>query len=190
MLAMVLNRIGAPLDATERPDPLPGPGEVRLKVSACGVCRTDLHVVDGELPHPRVPIIPGHEIVGRIDRSVPASAACKLGSASACPGWAIPARLCPCCATGHENLCDNPEFTGYSRDGGFATMTIADARFAFPLGEAGEDFEPRALALRRAYRLAVVQDRPAQRRAAGAGGPLWFWRRRAYSGPGRDPTGA
>ena len=139
MRAMVLNRIGAPLEAIERPDPLPGPGEIRLKISACGVCRTDLHVVDGELPHPRVPIIPGHEIVGRIDRLGPGVSGLSLGERIGVPWLGHTCQTCPCCATGHENLCDNPEFTGYSRDGGFATMTIADARFAFPLGETGED---------------------------------------------------
>ena len=190
MRAMVLNRIGAPLEAIERPDPLPGPGEIRLKISACGVCRTDLHVVDGELPHPRVPIIPGHEIVGRIDRLGPGVSGLTIGERIGVPWLGHTCQTCACCATGHENLCDNPEFTGYSRDGGFATMTIADARFAFPLGETGEDFEPRSVALRRADRLAVVQDRPPQRRTAGAGGPLWLWRRRTYSGPGRNQTGA
>ena len=139
MRAMVLNRIGAPLEAIERPDPLPGPGEIRLQISACGVCRTDLHVVDGELPHPRVPIIPGHEIVGRIDRLGPGVSGLQIGERIGVPWLGHTCQTCPCCLTGHENLCDNPEFTGYSRDGGFATMTVADARFAFPLGEAGED---------------------------------------------------
>ncbi len=139
MHAMVLNRIGAPLEWTERPDPLPGPGEIRLKISACGVCRTDLHVVDGELPNPRVPIIPGHEIVGRVDRIGPGVSGFDIGERVVVPWLGHTCQICPYCANGHENLCDRPQFTGFTRDGGYADMTLADARFAFPLGESGED---------------------------------------------------
>ena len=139
MFAMVLNKIKTPLVWTERPDPLPGPGEIRIKISACGVCRTDLHVVDGELADPRTPIIPGHEIVGRIDMLGEGVSGLSLGERVGVPWLGHTCRVCPCCLGGHENLCDHPQFTGYSRDGGFATMTIADARFAFPLGESGED---------------------------------------------------
>ncbi|HUO53551.1 MAG TPA: zinc-dependent alcohol dehydrogenase family protein [Rhodoblastus sp.] len=139
MHAMVLNRIGAPLDWTVRPDPLPGPGEIRLKISACGVCRTDLHVVDGELPHPRVPIIPGHEIVGRVDKIGAGVSGFEIGQRVGVPWLGHTCQVCGPCVSGHENLCDNPEFTGYSRDGGYATMALADARFSFPLGESGED---------------------------------------------------
>lgn len=139
MFAMVLNRIGAPLEWTERPDPLPGPGEIRIKIAACGVCRTDLHVVDGELPDPRLPIVPGHEIVGRIDRLGPGVSGFSLGERVGAPWLGHTCQVCPYCAGGHENLCDAPQFTGFSRDGGYATMTVADARFAFPLGEAGDD---------------------------------------------------
>ena len=139
MQAMVLNRIGAPLQWSERPDPLPGPGEIRIKISACGVCRTDLHVVDGELPNPRVPIIPGHEIVGRVDRLGANVSGFNIGERVGVPWLGHTCQTCACCASGHENLCDHPEFTGFTRDGGYATMTVADGRFAFPLGEAGED---------------------------------------------------
>ena len=139
MHAMVQNRIGAPLEWTERPDPLPGPGEIRLKISACGVCRTDLHVVDGELPNPRVPIIPGHEIVGRVDRLGPGVSGFEIGERVGVPWLGHTCQSCGPCVGGHENLCDHPEFTGFTRDGGYATMTIADARFAFLLGETGED---------------------------------------------------
>jgi propanol-preferring alcohol dehydrogenase len=139
MHAMVLNKIGAPLEWTERADPLPGPGEIRLKISACGVCRTDLHVVDGELPHPRFPIIPGHEIVGRVDLIGPGVSGFEIGERVGVPWLGHTCQACGPCVGGHENLCDHPEFTGFTRDGGYATMTIADARFAFPLGEAGED---------------------------------------------------
>jgi propanol-preferring alcohol dehydrogenase len=137
---MVLNRIGGPLAWTERPDPLPGPGEIRLKVSACGVCRTDLHVLDGELPHPRFPIIPGHEIVGRVDHIGAGVSGFDIGERVGVPWLGHTCQKCAYCMSGHENLCDSPQFTGFTRDGGFADMTIADARFAFPLGDAGEDF--------------------------------------------------
>ena len=110
-----------------------------MKVAACGVCRTDLHVVDGELPDPRVPIIPGHEIVGRIDMLGAGVKRLQIGERVGIPWLGHTCGICPYCMSGHENLCDRPIFTGYTRDGGFATATIADARFAFPLGEVGDD---------------------------------------------------
>jgi len=139
MHAMVLNKIGAALEWTELADRQPGEGEIRLKVAACGVCRTDLHVVDGELPNPKVPIIPGHEIVGRIDMIGAGVKGLQLGERVGVPWLSHTCGECPYCKAGQENLCDHPLFTGYTRDGGFATSTIADARFAFPLGEAGDD---------------------------------------------------
>jgi propanol-preferring alcohol dehydrogenase len=139
MHAMVLNRIGAPLEWTELPDRTPGPGQIRVSVSACGVCRTDLHVVDGELPHPMLPVIPGHEIVGRIDAIGAGVEGLQMGERVGIPWLGHTCGHCPYCTTHHENLCDDPLFTGYTRDGGFATATIADARFAFPLGETGAD---------------------------------------------------
>ena len=139
MHAMVLNALHTPLKWTELPDRQPGPGEVRVKVLACGVCRTDLHVVDGELPHPQVPIIPGHEIVGRIDVLGAGVSGLQVGERVGVPWLGHTCGVCPYCRGHHENLCDHPAFTGYTRDGGFATSVIADARFAFPLGEAGDD---------------------------------------------------
>jgi len=139
MRAMVLNAIGTDLEWTELPDRQPGPGEIRVKIAACGVCRTDLHVVDGELPSPKVPIIPGHEIVGRIDAIGIGVVGLSLGERVGIPWLGHTCGICPYCRAGQENLCDNPLFTGYTRDGGFATAAIADARFAFPLGEAGSD---------------------------------------------------
>ena len=139
MKAMVLNRPGTPLEWTDLPDRRPGPGEIRVKVLACGVCRTDLHVVDGELPNPRSPIIPGHEIVGRIDAVGPGVAGLALGERVGIPWLGHTCGACPYCEARRENLCDAPLFTGYTRDGGFATASIADARFAFPLGEVGDD---------------------------------------------------
>ena len=139
MYAMVLNQLGAALEWTELADRLPGPGEIRVKVTACGVCRTDLHVVDGELPNPKLPIIPGHEIVGRIDAIGTGVEGLRIGERVGVPWLGHTCGVCPYCLGGQENLCDRPLFTGYTRDGGFATATIVDARFAFPLGEVGED---------------------------------------------------
>jgi len=139
MHAMVLRRLRAALEWTELPDRHPGPGEIRVKVSACGVCRTDLHVVDGELPDPQVPIIPGHEIVGRIDLLGAGVEGLTAGQRVGIPWLGHTCGVCPYCVERRENLCDRPLFTGYTRDGGFATAVIADARFAFPLGEVGSD---------------------------------------------------
>ena len=139
MYAMVLNKIGVALEWTELADPQPRPGEIRVKVSACGVCRTDLHVVDGELPNPKIPIIPGHEIVGRIDLLGADVKGLKIGERVGIPWLGHTCGVCPYCLEHRENLCDHPIFTGYTRNGGFATMVVADARFAFPLGETGSD---------------------------------------------------
>ncbi len=139
MKAMVLQKIGGPLEWTELPDRQPGPGEIRIKVAACGVCRTDLHVLDGELPGRRFPIIPGHEVVGRVDVLGGGVTALSLGQRVGIPWLGHVCGVCRYCLAGRENLCDHPLFTGFTRDGGFATSAIVDARFAFPLGEAGDD---------------------------------------------------
>jgi propanol-preferring alcohol dehydrogenase len=139
MHAMLLKKTGTALEWTELSDPLPGPGEIRVKVAACGVCRTDLHVLDGELPNPKIPIIPGHEIVGRIDLLGSGVEGLRVGERVGVPWLGHTCGVCSYCAGGFENLCDHPLFTGYTRDGGFSTAVIADARFAFPLGEAGSD---------------------------------------------------
>src|ERR1039458_8239435 len=139
MQAMVLKQPGGALAWSELPERAPGRGEIRVRVTACGVCRTDLHVVDGELPHPRLPIIPGHEIVGRIDAIGPGVDGLHVDQRVGIPWLGHTCGVCRYCIAGQENLCDTPLFTGYTRDGGFATAVIADARFAFPLGEAGDD---------------------------------------------------
>ncbi|MBB6185990.1 zinc-dependent alcohol dehydrogenase family protein [Rhodanobacter sp. MP7CTX1] len=139
MHAMVLKMLGQPLEWTELPDRSPGKGEIRVHVLACGVCRTDLHLLDGELPNPQVPIIPGHEIVGRIDMLGPGVEGLRVGERVGIPWLGHTCGVCPYCMAARENLCDRPLFTGYTRDGGFATSTIADARYAFPLGELGSD---------------------------------------------------
>ena len=139
MYAMALLARGVPLTPLERPDPVPGRGEVRIKVSACGVCRTDLHVVDGELPDIHYPIIPGHEVVGRVDALGADVASLKLGMRVGVPWLGFTCGECFYCRNGQENLCDHPKFTGYTRDGGFASHLVADARYCFPLGEDGDD---------------------------------------------------
>jgi propanol-preferring alcohol dehydrogenase len=139
MQAMVLKQAGGPLEWSQLADRLPGPGEIRVRVAACGVCRTDLHVLDGELPDPRWPIIPGHEIVGRIDAIGRDVVGLQLDQRVGIPWLGHTCGVCQYCTGGRENLCDRPQFTGYTRDGGFATAAIADARYAFPLGESGED---------------------------------------------------
>ena len=142
MRAMVLRRAGERLAMEERPDPEPGPGQIRVRIEACGVCRTDLHVVDGELPDIKLPIVPGHEIVGRIE-AAGEGVTLPLGARVGVAWLGRACGHCPYCLSAHENLCDTPLFTGYTRDGGFATHTIADAAFAFPLAE---DLDPVATA--------------------------------------------
>jgi alcohol dehydrogenase, propanol-preferring len=139
MRAMVLSAPRAPLQLQERADPIPGDGQIRVKVSACGVCRTDLHVVDAELPHIKYPVIPGHEIVGRVDLLGSNVTTHQVDDRVGIPWLGYTCGVCRFCKEGMENLCDRPLFTGYTRDGGFATHTIADARYAFPLGEDGDD---------------------------------------------------
>jgi len=139
MRAMVLLGAGSPLVQQERDDPTPGDGQIRVSISACGVCRTDLHVVDGELPAIKYPVIPGHEIVGRVDRVGTGVTTHRIGDRVGIPWLGHTCGVCRFCREGMENLCDRPLFTGYTRDGGFATHTIADARYAFPLGEEGDD---------------------------------------------------
>jgi propanol-preferring alcohol dehydrogenase len=141
MHAMVLTAPRARLRMEERPDPIPGEGQIRVKISACGVCRTDLHVVDAELPNIRYPIVPGHEIIGRVDLVGPNVASHAAGDRVGIPWLGFTCGHCRFCRDGMENLCDSPMFTGYTRDGGYATHTVADARYAFPLGEAGNDVE-------------------------------------------------
>ncbi|EFM57413.1 MULTISPECIES: zinc-dependent alcohol dehydrogenase family protein [Brucella] len=138
MKAMVLENPGQPLVLMERPDPLPGPGQIRLKVEACAVCRTDLHVVDGELERPKLPLVPGHEIVGVIDAVGTGVDPSRTGRRVGVPWLGHTCGACDYCRSGAENLCDAPLFTGYTRDGGFATHVVADADFAFDLDEAAD----------------------------------------------------
>jgi propanol-preferring alcohol dehydrogenase len=141
MRAMMLESPRARLVMRERPLPAPGPGEILVAVSACGVCRTDLHVVDGELPQPKLPLVPGHEIVGRVAALGAGVAGFALGQRIGVPWLGYTCGVCPYCVTDRENLCDAPLFTGYTRDGGYASHAVADARFCFPLPEQGDDAE-------------------------------------------------
>lgn len=143
MHAMVLTAPGAALSMEERADPEPGEGEVRVKVAACAVCRTDLHVVDGELPFPGHPLVPGHEIVGEVAALGADVNDLFLGQKVGIPWLGHTCGRCEYCRSGRENLCDAPLFTGYTRDGGFASHVIADARYAFPLDD---DADPVATA--------------------------------------------
>ncbi len=142
MRAMVLRRTGERLAMEERPELQPGPGQIRVRVEACGVCRTDLHVVDGELPDPKLPIVPGHEIVGRVEAAGD-GVALAPGSRVGVAWLGHACGHCAYCLSARENLCDTPLFTGFTRDGGFATHTIADAAFVFPLSD---DLDPVAAA--------------------------------------------
>ena len=121
MKAMVLEKPRTPLLLTELPDPLPGPGELRVRIEACAVCRTDLHVVDGDLDSPKLPLVPGHEIVGIVDAVGAEVDASRLGRRVGVPWLGYTCGSCPYCRSDAENLCDRPLFTGYTRDGGFAT---------------------------------------------------------------------
>ena len=141
MRAMVLYQPGQPLRPTELPDPRPGPGQVLVRVRACAVCRTDLHVVDGELTHPQLPLVPGHEIVGEVLALGAGVERFTPGDRVGVPwlGWTCGA--CRYCRAGQENLCDFARFTGYDIDGGYAELTVSDARFTFPVPAGYGDVE-------------------------------------------------
>ena len=141
MRAMVLDRPGMALTMRERPLPVAGAGELLIEVKACGVCRTDLHVVDGELTDPKLPIVPGHEVVGRVAAIGAGVGGFAVGERVGVPWLGATCGACPYCRSHAENLCDAPVFTGYTRDGGYASHAVADARFCFPLGEQGDDAE-------------------------------------------------
>lgn len=139
MRAMIFERVGKPLTLQERPVPEPGAGEVQLAVHACAVCRTDLHVIDGELPNPKLPLIIGHEIVGRVTRLGDGVRGISVGERIGVPwlGWTC--GECSYCREGNENLCDHARFTGYTIDGGYAEYTVADERFCVPIPESYTD---------------------------------------------------
>jgi propanol-preferring alcohol dehydrogenase len=139
MRAMVLQRQGEALIETEVPDPVPGPGQLLVRVSACGVCRTDLHIVDGDLTSPKLPLVLGHEVVGRVEALGPGVTGFTPGMRVGVPWLGHTCGTCRFCREGAENLCDAPGFTGYTRDGGYAELVAADAAYCFPLPEAYDD---------------------------------------------------
>jgi propanol-preferring alcohol dehydrogenase len=141
MRAMVFTGVGTPLQEVELPQPAAGPGQVRLNVHACGICRTDLHIVDGELTEPKLPLVLGHQIVGTVSELGPGATRFEPGRRVGVPwlGWTC--GECRYCRTGRENLCDRARFTGYSLDGGFAEETVADERFCFPIPEEYPDLQ-------------------------------------------------
>jgi propanol-preferring alcohol dehydrogenase len=163
MKAMILDAPGRPLRPAEIPPPAPGPGEALLRVRACAVCRTDLHVVDGELPDPALPLIPGHEIVGTVVEAGAGAMRFAQGARVGVPwlGWTCGS--CDYCRAGAENLCLSARFTGYTRNGGYADYAVANARFCFPLPDRYDDVHAAPLLCAgligyRAYAIAV--DRP------------------------------
>ena len=141
MRAMVLERPGSPLRLQEVSVPAPGPGQVLLRVHACGICRTDLHIVDGELTEPKLPLIPGHQIVGDVVEVGSTVSQPLAGDRVGVPwlGWTD--GDCKYCRSGRENLCDHARFTGYQIDGGYADYVVADSRFCFPIPTGYHDLQ-------------------------------------------------
>jgi len=141
MRAMVLEQLGEPLRETELPVPTPNPEQVLIRVHACAVCRTDLHIVDGELPQPKLPLVPGHQIVGIVEALGDRVQQFRVGDRVGVPWLGYTCNHCRYCLTGRENLCDTPQFTGYQIDGGYAEYTVADERFCFPIPEGYPDLQ-------------------------------------------------
>lgn len=141
MQAMVLEAAGKPLAERSLPVPEPGPGQLRLRIRACAVCRTDLHIVDGELPDPVLPLVPGHEIVGIVESLGSRTTRYRVGDRVGVPWLGHVCGDCRYCRDGHENLCDSARFTGYQHPGGYAEYTVADEAFCFPIPDAYADTE-------------------------------------------------
>ena len=159
---MVLQRPGEPLALSKVPIPRPGPDQILIKVHACGVCRTDLHILDGELSNPGMPIIPGHEIVGSVVQTGERVQSFQIGERIGVPWLGYTCGQCLFCRTGRENLCDHPGFTGYTLSGGYAEFTVTDRRYCFHLPENYDDFEAAPLLCAgligyRSYRMAGEQ---------------------------------
>ena len=165
MRAMVLRQIKTPLELADLPDPQPGPGELLLDVLTCGICRTDLHVVDGDLTEPNLPLVPGHQIVGRVRARGPGAERYAIGQRVGVPWLGGSCGACKFCRTRRENLCREAIYTGYQRHGGFAEQCVARERFAFPIPEGYPDLQAAPLLCAgligyRAYRMAL--DQPAE----------------------------
>lgn len=138
---MVLERAGEPLRPAEVPVPRPQPGQVLVRVAACGLCRTDLHIVDGELARPKLPLIPGHQIVGTVVESLAGPAGPEPGARVGIPWLGATCGTCGACLRDQENLCEKAQFTGYQIDGGFAEYAVADARYCFPIPQGYPDLQ-------------------------------------------------
>jgi propanol-preferring alcohol dehydrogenase len=138
---MLFTGAGAPLEEAELAPPVPGPGQVRLRVRACGVCRTDLHVTDGELDEPKLPLVLGHQVVATVEEAGPGASRFEPGQRVGVPWLAWACGECVYCRSGRENLCNRARFTGYTVDGGYAEETVADERFCLPLPDAYPDAE-------------------------------------------------
>ena len=167
MLAMTLTRPRGMLEPTHRPAPSPGPGQVRVQVRACAVCRTDLHVIDGELPGTRHPIVPGHEIVGIVDACGAGVDGLRSATRVGIPWLGLDLRTCGYCRAGRENLCDAARFTGYQIDGGYAEYAVADERYCLPLPAGLRRRAGRAAALRGLHRLSRARAWRATRERLG-----------------------
>ncbi len=141
MKAMVLTQPNVRLVESTLPDPVPGDRQVLIRVHACAVCRTDLHVIDGELPHPALPLVPGHEIIGTITAIGPGVEQRRVGERVGVPWLAWSCGECAYCRSGRENLCDRARYTGYQVNGGYAEMTVADERYVFPIDPSYSDVE-------------------------------------------------
>ncbi|CAE6790188.1 zinc-dependent alcohol dehydrogenase family protein [Paraburkholderia aspalathi] len=141
MRAMVFDDTGGPLRDMLLPDPVPAAGQLLIDVHACGICRTDLHLIDHELPHPKRPVIPGHEIVGTVAAVGPGVSGFSVGERVGVPWVGHTCGHCRYCLSGRENLCDEPGFTGYTIDGGYAELTVADSRYCFHLPDRYSDVE-------------------------------------------------
>lgn len=168
MRAMLLHAPGRPLSEADIPLPVPGPGQILVRVTACGICRTDLHVVDGELTSPKLPLVPGHQVVGRVAAAGPGVATPTVGTRVGVPWLGGSCGCCRFCADDRENLCEQAIYTGYQRDGGFAEYCLADVRYAFPLPDRYDDLQVAPLLCAgligyRAWRLALASlpPRPA-----------------------------
>jgi propanol-preferring alcohol dehydrogenase len=162
MQAMVLDRLGEPLQKRKLPLPVPGPKQILIKVHACGVCRTDLHILDGELPRPKLPLILGHEIIGTVAGKGEDAGDYRIGQRIGVPWLGYTDGQCRFCRSGRENLCDNALFTGYTLDGGYAEYAVADQRFCFPVPPSYSDAKAAPLMCAgligyRSYRLATEE---------------------------------
>ena len=184
MHAMLLDAARQPLRIAELPLPEPGPQQLRLRVTACGVCRTDLHIVDGELTDPKLPLVLGHEIVGRVEALGAEVEGFAIGDRVGVPWLGFTDGTCPYCRTGRENLCDHARFTGYQIDGGYASHTRADARYCFHLPEGYTDAEaaPLLCAGLIGYRSLKMTGNEAPRH-------LWLRRRGPCRGAGGATSG-